>query len=1123
MATQWTDDLRKALSKKFNATKANALFKKYEHAFHGSYIEDFSVEKAVSDIEQLENLSDDNLLEIDLYNAPKDAPHPLLLRLFQYDQPIALSDIVPMLENMNLKTCNDRSYKVYSNNKIIWISEFSVNYAGAGTCDPNALDGYFEDAFKQTYHGKNENDGFNKLVLSADLTWREITIIRAYAKYLHQTGFRSTPNFVEKTITSYPDITKNLIQLFLTKFNPKEKSREPQIEKINLTIQKLLDAVTNLEEDRVLRRVWDIIKATLRTNYFQLLNGEPKDYLSFKLESGKIPELYLPHPLYEIFVYSPRFEGVHLRATKVSRGGIRWSDRHEDFRREVLGLMKAQKVKNSVIVPSGAKGGFVLKAVPPQATREMIQTEVITCYKSFIRGLLDLTDNIVNNKVVRPENVFCYDDEDPYLVVAADKGTATFSDTANSISKEYNFWLGDAFASGGSAGYDHKKMGITARGAWESIKRHFRELNVDVMTTDFTMIGIGDMSGDVFGNGALYTPHIKLVAAFDHRNIFLDPNPHPEKTFAERKRLFDLPTSSWEDFNPKLISKGGGVFKRSLKSIAISPEVQKALAIEDNNLTPNELIRAILKAPVDLFYNGGIGTYVKASYESHADAGDKANEFTRVNGDELRCRVVGEGGNLGFTQLGRVEYALKGGLIYTDFIDNSAGVDCSDHEVNIKILLGHTLSEKDRNKLLAKMTNEVGSLVLKDNYKQAKVMSISAVHATQYTNLYKSYIKDLETNKVIDRAVEFLPDDKKLNERQAAGLGLTRPELAVLLAYTKIHIKHEILKSDIPDDPFFNSIVKTAFPEMLEKNYSDAMQHHKLRREIVATQLSNRVVNNMGITFAYRLQVETGASIAEIVRAYAVATDVYQTFHVQKLIDSLDFKISVEKQYELLSHIRRLLNLATRWFLRSNRLHKQDIAKLVKHYAENIERLKDLIPELMTGVTKDYMNQLINEFIGFGLPRETAKRIAISRAMYTALNITEVAAQNKLDLIKTGRIYLYVGWKFNLVWFRDKIAADNREGHWNSLARLALRDELDNLQRQLTVTIMQENHNTNKNGNDALHMIERWQAKHKVATERWEKILHMLYEAQEIDYVQFFISLRELADLIQGSLATATA
>lgn len=1120
MTLAWNEELHAKLLKKFGSSNGETLFKKYEKAFHSSYLEDVETDKALTDIEQLEKLSPDNPLEIDLYTAPKTAEHPLLLRLFQLEKPIPLSDIIPMLENMDLRTCNDRTYKVMLSNTTAWISEFSVNYAGSGTLDAKAMDGYFEETFKQTYFGNNENDGFNKLVLGADLSWREITIIRAYAKYLQQTGFRSTPTYVEKTISQHPEITKNLIQLFLTMQDPKQKAREESAEKINLTIQQALEKVTSLDEDRILRRIWDIIKVTLRTNYFQVLDGKQKPYLSFKLDSDRIPDLPLPHPLYEIFVYSPRFEGIHLRSAKVARGGIRWSDRHEDFRREILGLMKAQKVKNSVIVPSGAKGGFVLKALAPQATREMIQTEVITCYKFFIRGLLDLTDNIVDGKVVRPPNVFCYDDEDTYLVVAADKGTATFSDMANSISNEYHFWLGDAFASGGSAGYDHKKMGITAKGAWESIKRHFRELNIDVLKTPFTMVGIGDMSGDVFGNGALYTRQIKLVAAFDHRHIFLDPNPDADKTYDERLRLFNLPTSSWEDFNPQFISAGGGVFKRSLKSIPLSSEVQKALDIKEASLTPNELIRAILKAPVDLLFNGGIGTYVKATDESHADAGDKANEFTRVNGDELRCRVVGEGGNLGFTQLGRVEYALTGGLIYTDFIDNSAGVDCSDHEVNIKILLNqqtgkNKLPEDKRNELLAKMTNEVAALVLRDNYNQAQVMSISAVHSTQYTNLYKGYIKDMESIGAIDRAVEFLPDDKKLDVRQAAGLGLTRPELAVLLAYSKIHIKHEILKSDIPDDSYFNAVVETAFPAMLSKEYANAMQKHSLRREIVATQLSNQVVNTMGITFAYRLQVETGASIAEIVRAHAIATHVYGAFHIQKLIDSLDFKIPVEKQYELLSHVRRLLNLATRWFLRSNRL-QQDITKLAEHYAECVEQLKDLVPELMTGITKEYMNHLIDEFVNLGIDRETAKRIAISRAMYTALNITEVATQNKLDLIKTGRMYFYVGWKFNLVWFRDQIASDSREGHWNTLARLALRDELDNLQRQLTIVIMQEN--SNKKSDNAVEMIERWQAEHPQATERWEKILHMLYGSGNVDYVMFFISLRELADLIQGSM-----
>ncbi|TIE09520.1 NAD-glutamate dehydrogenase, partial [Legionella pneumophila] len=801
--------------------------------------------------------------------------------------------------------------------------------------------------------------------------------------------------------------------------------------------------------------------------------------------------------------------------TKVARGGIRWSDRPEDFRTEILGLMKAQKVKNAVIVPSGAKGGFVLKKPLHAASREQIQQEVISCYKSFINGLLDLTDNLINDKTIPPQNVICYDDPDPYLVVAADKGTATFSDIANSIAKEHGFWLGDAFASGGSAGYDHKKMGITARGAWESVKRHFRELDINIQQQDFTVVGIGDMSGDVFGNGMLYSKHIRLLAAFDHRHIFLDPNPDPVKSYEERLRLFNLPTSSWEDYNLQLISKGGGVYKRSSKSIPISPQVKKALAIEANALTPNELIRALLKAPVDLLFNGGIGTYVKATTESHADVGDKTNEFCRINGAELHCKVVGEGGNLGFTQLGRVEFALKGGLINTDAIDNSAGVNCSDHEVNIKILLDKEirekkLTEKKRNQLLSRMTDEVADLVLQDNYNQALILSISAAHSSHYSGLYQDYMKELEKWVNLDRSVEFLPDDKKLLERKTTGAGLTRPELAVLMAHTKIHIANELLKSHLPDDSYFTTFLETGFPISLRKPYAKALPKHPLSREIIATQLSNKLVNNMGITFMYRMLMETGMSIADIACAYTISACIFQTDVLQNLIDSFQDKISLSTQYELLHHIRQLLNLATRWFLHNNRL-TGGIEKNIKNYGKSVKKLEQLIPKLMGGVTKEYLEKLISQFVSIGIEKDMAQKIAITRALYTSLNIIEVATQNEFDLSLTAETYFNVGSQFNLVWFRDQIANDSREGHWNTMARLSLRDELDNLQRRLTIAIL----TTNTKERTSEKLINYWLEQNHPIQKRWEKLLEMLLGSENIDYTIFFIALRELSSLIQ--------
>lgn len=1112
--TQAWKELQEKLVKKYGTKAGKSLSEKYSGAFPTNYHEECTLDQAITDITHLEKMSAEHPLDMDFY----EQAGTLFLRLFQYQDPIPLSDILPLLENMDLRTLSERPYEIKpTHSKPIWISDFSVAFTGTAQFAIAEVKDNFQDAFIQARCGAFEKDGFNKLVLGAELSWREVSIIRAYAKYLHQIGFRYTQAYIERTAAIYADIMRDLVQLFHLLHAPKQKNHPKKaIETLEKSLYERLEKVTSLDEDRILRRFWQVIKATLRTNYFQTdADNHPKPYISFKLDSEQIPELPLPHPLYEIFVYSSRFEGIHLRSTKVARGGIRWSDRYEDFRTEILGLMKAQKVKNAIIVPSGAKGGFVLKTLPSQANRETTQKEVVACYQLFIRGLLDLTDNLQDDNVIRPPNVVCYDEADPYFVVAADKGTATFSDIANSIAKEYNFWLGDAFASGGSAGYDHKKIGITARGAWESIKRHFRELDINIEKTDITTVGIGDMSGDVFGNGMIYSSHIKLIAAFDHRNIFIDPNPDPEKSYQERVRMFNLPTSSWEDYSAKLISTGGGIYKRSSKSISVSAEAKKALGLTETTFTPNELIRAILKAPVDLLFNGGIGTYVKASTESHTDVGDKSNEYCRINGNELRCRIVGEGGNLGFTQLGRIEYALQGGVINTDFIDNSAGVDCSDHEVNIKILLDQEvkkgkLTEKKRDQLLVKMTDEVAALVLKDNYDQALTLSYSNEHLTAYTGLYQGYIKELETTVKLDRTVEFIPDDKKLLERKANGQGLARPELAVLLAYTKIYVKNELLQSHLPDDPYFFSALETAFPATLAKLYPESMKNHRLRREIIATQLGNHVVNSMGITFVYRLQMETGATVDEIARAYIIASRVYRTVELQKLVDTLSFKIPMKVQYQSLHHIRQLLNLATRWFLR-NRRSVGDLTKIINHYAPAIQTLESLVPKLISGITKTYMESVIEQFTTSGLPRSVAEQIAITRGMYTALNVIEVGTLHKFDLVQTAKVYFDVGAQFNFVWFRDQIANDSREGHWNSLARLTLRDELDLLQRGLTIVILQSEKKTKRPEN----MIASWMTKQQRVRDRWEKLLAMLHGSNSVDYTMFFVALRELAELVQ--------
>lgn len=1115
MSGHWNTALQQKLSNQCGKNKGAALFHKYVKSFPTHYHEECSPAQAVSDILRMEKLSKQKPLEIALYQAEGS----LRLRLFQANHAIPLSDILPMLENFDLRTIDERPYQIsLPNHQAIWISDFTVVYPNPAALRIQAIEAIFEEAFLKVYLGAIENDGFNKLVLGAALTGREIIILRAYTKYLHQIRFRFSQAYIERSLAKNIGITRDLICLFLTKFTVPQKSHHKKdCATLTANILQALENVISLDEDRILRRILDLMNATLRTNYFQKNNtGDYKPYLALKLLSKDIPELPLPQPLYEIFIYSPRFEGIHLRNAKVARGGIRWSDRREDFRTEILGLMKAQVVKNAVIVPSGAKGGFVLKTLPDQTERATIQAEVVFCYQLFIRGLLDLTDNLIAGKVIHPPEVICYDDDDPYLVVAADKGTATFSDIANDLSKEYEFWLHDAFASGGSAGYDHKKIGITARGAWESIKRHFCQLGINIVNTEFTAVAIGDMSGDVFGNGMLYSKHTQLLAAFDHRDIFLDPNPKPEIAYQERKRLFNLPTSSWQDYNIKLLSKGGGVYSRSLKTITLSPEIKKALAIQANALTPHELIRAILTAPVDLLYNGGIGTYVKASSESQSDVGDKTNEFCRVNGGELRCKVVGEGGNLGLTQLGRIEYALNGGLLNTDFIDNSGGVDCSDHEVNIKILLNKEMlagkiTEKNRNQLLMKMTQEIADLVLADNYHQAFAMSFASLETSQHFSALQNCLNELEKNARLDRVVEFLPDDKKLLERKAAGLKLTSPELAVIFAHTKIYIKNELLKSNIMDDPYLSKIIETAFPPLLAKKYAQAIMNHDLRREIIATQLSNTVVNRMGITFVQSLQSETGATVAEIVKAYAVASEAFEIPALQKMIEQLDFQISVSLQYELLHHLRRLMMISTRWFLQEKRLQK-DTEQIIQHYQKNIQILEPVIPQLMVGMTKNYLDALTDQFMSAGLTQAFAKRVAVARALYASLNIIEIATSQKLDLIKTATMYFSVGKEFNFVWFRDQIGADVREGFWNALAKLTLRDDLDALQRKLSIAIL--NHNKKETNLEVLW--HQWVNHHQRSFERWEKLQAMLHGVGDYDYAMFFIALRELDNLIEG-------
>ncbi|MBV8877600.1 MAG: NAD-glutamate dehydrogenase, partial [Gammaproteobacteria bacterium] len=884
-ALTWSDRLREVLIERRGEAAGLALAARYGRAFPIGYQEDVTPLEVLDDLQVLESLRDQSrVLQLSLHRPAGQKPQRVHLRIVRLGDPVPISDVLPMLENFGLRVISERPYELaWPEGGAAWIQDFELEHRDALSVDIARVEANFRAAFSAAWTGAIENDGFNRLVIAADLEAREIVVLRAYCRYLLQTGVPFSQASMERTLAAHALIARSLVRLFQMRFDPAHAASargERNAATLITQIRTSLEAVTSLDEDRILRAYLTLVQATLRTNFYQTTAaGTPRGYLSFKLDPAKIPDLPLPRPKFEIFIYSPRVEGVHLRMGEVARGGIRWSDRREDFRTEVLGLMKAQNVKNTLIVPVGAKGGFVPKRLPA-GTREEVQAEVIACYQTFIRGLLDLTDNIVSGRIVPPAQLVRRDVDDPYLVVAADKGTATFSDIANAISAEYGFWLGDAFASGGSAGYDHKKMGITARGGWECVKRHFREMGIDTQKTDFTVIGIGDMSGDVFGNGMLLSRHIRLVAAFDHRHIFIDPEPDAAVSFAERARLFALPRSSWDDYDRSKLSRGGGVFARSAKSIPLSAEARGLLLLDSASAAPNDVIRAILTLPVDLLWNGGIGTYVKATEERNAEVGDRTNDALRINGVQLLAKVVGEGGNLGLTQRGRIEYALARGRLNTDFIDNSAGVNTSDVEVNIKILLNPLLvagklARGERNRLLARMTSEVAALVLRNNYLQSQAISILELQGASRLPEYQHLIRALEREGVLNRALEFLPSDDELSERRKSGVGLTRPELAILLAYSKIWLNNHLLDSDVPEDPYLSAELIRYFPAPVQQRFPRAIRHHRLRREIIATATTNSLVNRMGPTFVPRVQGDTGAAPAQIARAYTAAREIF--------------------------------------------------------------------------------------------------------------------------------------------------------------------------------------------------------------------------------------------------------
>jgi glutamate dehydrogenase len=1129
----WSDELYIALLEHFGEEQGTRLFRRYGEAFRADYRESYVARLAVPDIERMETLDEEGGrdLAMSLYRPLEGEEDELRFRLFRLGRAVSLSDALPMLENMGLRVEDERPSKVKrAAGPRAWLHDFGLRHSEPHGFDLDRVREKFQEVFASMWRGESENDGFNRLVLRAGLGHRDIIVLRACCKYLRQTTVSFSQAYMEEALSENPGIARLLVELFHVLHDPAggdAEARGQGAAALVESIQAALDDVANLDQDRILRSFLGLIRATLRTNHYQTDDaGRPKPYLSLKFDPRRIPELPEPRPMFEIFVYSPRVEGVHLRGGPVARGGLRWSDRREDFRTEVLGLVKAQMVKNAVIVPVGSKGGFFPKRLPVGGDREAVLAEGIACYRTFICGLLDLTDNLVGGRVVPPAQVFRHDGDDPYLVVAADKGTATFSDIANELAIEYGFWLGDAFASGGSQGYDHKGMGITARGAWESVKRHFRELGLDTQATDFTVVGIGDMAGDVFGNGLLLSEHIGLVGAFNHMHVFLDPDPDPARSFAERRRLFELPRSSWDDYDRSLISEGGGVFARSAKSIPLSPQVRERLGVEHERLTPNELIRALLRAPVDLLWNGGIGTYVKATDEHDDEVGDRANDGVRVNASELRCRVVGEGGNLGLTQRGRIEFARAGGRVNSDAIDNAGGVNCSDHEVNIKILLNGVvaagdMTEKQRNALLVDMTDQVGELVLRDNYLQTQALGLAGYQAAGLLDVHRRLMRRLEREGELDRAIEYLPFDAAIARRLAAGEGLTAPELSVLMAYVKIGLFQDLLDSDITGDACALVELQRYFPTQIRAGFGEAVSGHQLSAEIIATVLANEIVNRSGMTYMFRLCEETGATPADVARAYLAARDVFGMPAVWSQIEALDNRTPARVQIDALLEGRKLVERAARWLLR-NRPSPLDVAAICDQFSGPVEALADALPDLVDDGTGQAIEAAARRRMDDGVPEALARRVAVFPELFSGLDLVQVATAAQRDAVEVASIYFSLGAKLGLHWMLDRIVELPRETRWHTLARAAMRDDFYAQLSTLTADVLRAGKAAD--GPDA--RIEAWLSANATAVARCGSVLADLEAAGSPDFTMLSVAMREVRALHRpedapGSVAPA--
>ncbi|MFD9504836.1 NAD-glutamate dehydrogenase [Streptomyces sp. NPDC060035] len=1124
-ARSWADGFQEALNAECGEERAAELLRRYGHSFPEGYKADHSPRAAVADLVHLEALKSDRKdFALSLYEPVGVGPGVRRFKIYRTGEQVSLSAVLPALQRLGVEVVDERPYELRCADRTnAWVYDFGLRMPKAGGNGGYLADDArerFQEAFAAVWTGKAENDGFNALVLGAGLDWRQAMVLRAYAKYLRQAGSTFSQDYMEDTLRNNVHTTRLLISLFEARMSPsRQKAGTELTDGLLEELDGALDQVASLDEDRILRSFLTVIKATLRTNFFQLADdGEPHGYVSMKFDPQAIPDLPAPRPAFEIWVYSPRVEGVHLRFGKVARGGLRWSDRREDFRTEILGLVKAQMVKNTVIVPVGAKGGFVAKQLPdPSVDRDAWMAEGIASYKTFISALLDITDNMVMGEVVAPADVVRHDEDDTYLVVAADKGTAKFSDIANDVAVAYGFWLGDAFASGGSAGYDHKGMGITARGAWESVERHFRELGHDTQTEDFTVVGVGDMSGDVFGNGMLLSEHIRLVAAFDHRHIIIDPNPDAATSYAERRRLFDLPRSSWADYNKELLSAGGGIHPRSAKSIPINAHIREALGIESKvaKMTPAELMQNILKASVDLVWNGGIGTYIKSSAESNADVGDKANDAIRVNGEDLRAQVVGEGGNLGATQLGRIEFARSGGRINTDAIDNSAGVDTSDHEVNIKILLNGLVRDgdmtvKQRNKLLAEMTDEVGRLVLRNNYAQNIALSNACAQAPSLLHAHQRFMRRLGRDGHLDRALEFLPNDRQIRELLNHGKGLSQPELAVLIAYTKITAADELISTSLPDDAHLQKLVHAYFPPQLSERFPEAVDGHALRREIITTVLVNDTVNTAGSTFLHRLREETGASLEEIVRAQFAAREIFGLSKVWDAVEALDNQVAADVQTRIRLHSRRLVERGARWLL-GNRPQPVEIAQTVEFFRDGVGQVWNELPKLLRGADLEWYQSILDELTSVGVPDELAVRVAGFSSAFPALDIVAIADRTGKDAQAVAEVYYDLADRLGITQLMDRIIELPRADRWQSMARASIREDLYAAHAALTSDVLSVGNGTST----PEQRFKAWEEKNAAILTRSRSTLEEIQGSDAFDLANLSVAMRTMRTLLR--------